>query len=37
MISAIIAGSIIGTLFLGAAGSLIGAGVAFIIVIEKTR
>jgi hypothetical protein len=37
LISAIIAGSLIGNLFLGAAGSLIGAGVGFIVVIEKTR
>jgi hypothetical protein len=37
LIFAIIAGSLIGNLFLGAIGSLIGASVGFILVIEKTR
>ena len=37
LISATIAGSLIGNLVLGATGSLIGAGVGFIVVIEKTR
>ena len=37
LISAMIAGSLIGDLFLGVGGSLIGAGVGFIVVIEKTR
>jgi hypothetical protein len=37
VIFAIIAGSLIGNLFLGATGSLIGAGVGFIVVIEKIR
>jgi len=37
LIFAMIAGYLIGNLFLGAAGSLIGASVAVVLVIEKTR
>ena len=37
LIFGIFAGSLIGNLFLGAPGSLIGASVGFILVIEKTR
>jgi hypothetical protein len=37
LIFAIFAGSLMGNLLLGATGSLIGAFVGFILVIEKTR